>query len=228
VQFDNILRRRDGRDDAHALQSFETRSDALRFAPHAPARLAATVLICESTVQRSAPLVRTNIIYGVEARVQHLPRKAASAASATSRNTHSCTTSPRPRTSFPDTISSTMSAIGPFPLPAEGKKPAAPPVLTADQQKKYDELLTTVKSWSTLPKTSAKGAEEEALSDLERMWLTRECLLRYLRAAKWSLPNATQRLRDTVIWRREYGTDRFTADYISEENATGKLCFASA
>jgi hypothetical protein len=121
-----------------------------------------------------------------------------------------------------------MSAIGPFPLPAEGKKPAAPPVLTADQQKKYDELLTTVKSWSTLPKTSAKGAEEEALSDLERMWLTRECLLRYLRAAKWSLPNATQRLRDTVIWRREYGTDRFTADYISEENATGKLCFASA
>ena len=116
-----------------------------------------------------------------------------------------------------------MSAIGPFPQPAEGIKPAAPPQLTADQQKKYDELLTTVKAWTTLPKTSAKGAEEEALSDTERIWLTRECLLRYLRATKWNLPQATQRLRDTVVWRREYGTDAFTADYISEENATGKL-----
>ncbi|KAK7192012.1 hypothetical protein DPSP01_003883 [Paraphaeosphaeria sporulosa] len=115
-----------------------------------------------------------------------------------------------------------MSAIGPFPHPAEGKKPAAPPALTADQQKKYDELLATVKAWTTLPKASAKGAEEEALADPERMWLTRECLLRYLRATKWNLPNATQRLRDTVIWRREYGTDSFTADYISDENATGK------
>ncbi|KAF1973893.1 CRAL/TRIO domain-containing protein [Bimuria novae-zelandiae CBS 107.79] len=115
-----------------------------------------------------------------------------------------------------------MPAIGPFPYPAEGKKPAAPPQLTDEQQKKYDELLTTVRSWPTLPKTSAKGAEEEALSDLERMWLTRECLLRYLRATKWNLAQATQRIRETVIWRREYGTDRLTADYISEENATGK------
>ena len=116
-----------------------------------------------------------------------------------------------------------MPAIGPFALPVEGTKTPAPPQLTADQQKKYDELLTTVKAWSTLPKTSAKGAEEEAISDPERMWLTRECLLRYLRATKWNLPQATQRLRDTVIWRREYGTDGFTADYISEENATGML-----
>lgn len=115
-----------------------------------------------------------------------------------------------------------MPAIGPFPQPADGIKPAAAPQLTADQQKKYDELLTTVKAWTTLPKTSAKGAEEEALSDPERMWLTRECLLRYLRATKWNLPQATQRLRETVVWRREYGTDGFTADYISEENATGK------
>lgn len=116
-----------------------------------------------------------------------------------------------------------MPAIGPVSHPAEGTKPAVPPVLTAEQQQKYDELLTAVKAWSTLPKTSSKGAEEEALSDDERMWLTRECLLRYLRATKWNLPQATQRLRDTVVWRREYGTDRFTADYISEENATGML-----
>lgn len=115
-----------------------------------------------------------------------------------------------------------MSAIGPFPHPAEGCKPASPPALTDDQQQKYNELLAAAKSWETLPKTSAKGAEKEALSDAERMWLTRECLLRYLRATKWNLPQAIKRVQDTLVWRREYGTDNFTADYISEENATGK------
>ncbi|KAF1957909.1 CRAL/TRIO domain-containing protein [Byssothecium circinans] len=115
-----------------------------------------------------------------------------------------------------------MSAIGPFPHPAEGSKPAVPPPLTADQQSKYDELLTTVKSWTDLPKSSAKGAEQAPLTDSERMWLTRECLLRYLRATKWNLAQASKRLQGTLIWRREYGTDGFTADYISDENETGK------
>jgi hypothetical protein len=115
-----------------------------------------------------------------------------------------------------------MSAIGPFPEPASGSKPAAAPVLTAEQQTKYDELLADVRSWETVPTTSAKGAEATPLADDERLWLTRECLLRYLRATKWVVPTAAQRLRSTLVWRREYGTDRFSADYISEENATGK------
>ncbi|CAG5181038.1 uncharacterized protein ALTATR162_LOCUS9562 [Alternaria atra] len=115
-----------------------------------------------------------------------------------------------------------MSAIGPFADPAPGCKPAAAPALTAEQQTKYDQLLADVRTWETLPATSAKGAEESPISDYERMWLTRECLLRYLRATKWNLAQATQRLRSTLVWRREYGTDRFTAEYISEENETGK------
>ncbi|KAF2851396.1 CRAL/TRIO domain-containing protein [Plenodomus tracheiphilus IPT5] len=115
-----------------------------------------------------------------------------------------------------------MSAIGPFAEPAPGCKPAPTPALTADQQSKYDQLLADVRSWETIPKTSAKGAESAPLSDEERMWLTRECLLRYLRATTWNLTQAADRLRATLIWRREYGTDRFTADYISEENETGK------
>jgi hypothetical protein len=115
-----------------------------------------------------------------------------------------------------------MSAIGPFPEPASGSKPAAAPALTAEQQTKYDELLADVRSWETVPTTSAKGAEATPLADDERLWLTRECLLRYLRATKWVVPTAAQRLRSTLVWRREYGTDRFSADYISEENATGK------
>ncbi|KAI4630484.1 hypothetical protein J4E80_001420 [Alternaria sp. BMP 0032] len=115
-----------------------------------------------------------------------------------------------------------MSAIGPFAEPAPGCKPAAAPALTAEQQTKYDELLADVRTWETLPTTSAKTAETSPISDDERMWLTRECLLRYLRATKWNLPQAIQRLRSTLVWRREYGTDRFTAEYISEENETGK------
>ncbi|KAF2736058.1 CRAL/TRIO domain-containing protein [Polyplosphaeria fusca] len=110
----------------------------------------------------------------------------------------------------------------PFPHPAPEAKPSTAATLTADQQAKYDELLKAAKSWETLPKTSAKNAEQVALGDDEKMWLTRECLLRYLRASKWALPQAIKRVQDTLVWRREYGTSTFTADYISDENATGK------
>ena len=54
------------------------------------------------------------------------------------------------------------------------------------------------------------------------MWLTRECLLRYLRAAQWSLPEATKRLLATLLWRREYFDPTHDGDYFSPENETGK------
>jgi hypothetical protein len=47
-------------------------------------------------------------------------------------------------------------------------------------------------------------------------------LLRYLRAAKWNEAQATARVQATLVWRREYGVEEHTADYISEENETGK------
>ncbi|EUC49999.1 hypothetical protein COCMIDRAFT_1400 [Bipolaris oryzae ATCC 44560] len=115
-----------------------------------------------------------------------------------------------------------MSAMGPFAKPAEGCKPPAAPALTADQQTKYDQLLADVRTWDSLPTTLAKTTETAPITDDERMWLTRECLLRYLRAVKWNVPQAAERLRSSLTWRREYGTDTFTSDYISEENATGK------
>jgi hypothetical protein len=114
-----------------------------------------------------------------------------------------------------------MATTTPFAEPAAGCIPAAPPALTADQQTKYDHILTEVKSWESLPTTRAE-TETAPLSDDERIWLTRECLLRYLRATKWAVPPAIQRLRATLVWRREFGTERLTADYISEENAKGK------
>ena len=96
--------------------------------------------------------------------------------------------------------------------------PAAPE-LTPDQQAKYDELLNRVKLWNTIPSTTGK---EGPINDREIMWLTRECLLRYLRATKWSLAEAEKRLLGTLTWRRDYGVEELTADYISPENETGK------
>ena len=52
--------------------------------------------------------------------------------------------------------------------------------------------------------------------------MTRECLLRYLRATNWNVSQAETRIRNTLIWRREYGVEKHTADYISIENETGK------
>jgi hypothetical protein len=110
----------------------------------------------------------------------------------------------------------------PFEKPVAECKPAAPATLTPEQQKKYDDVLTAVKSWEALPKTSAKGAETAPLDDEEKMWLTRECLLRYLRATKWHTQQAIKRIQESVVWRREYDLKKLTAEYISEENSTGK------
>lgn len=101
-------------------------------------------------------------------------------------------------------------------------KPTARPPYTADQLQKYDQLLASVSKWTDIPDSSVKGSNSTPLADHERMFLTRECLFRYLRATTWKVDQAEIRLRNTLIWRREYGTDKHTADYISVENETGK------
>ena len=103
--------------------------------------------------------------------------------------------------------------------PVESAKPNPIPALTADQEKKYDEVLSTVKSWKEIPSTKGKGGP---ITENEIMWLTRECILRYLRATKWSITEAQKRLLGTLTWRREYGVEELTGDHISPENETGK------
>lgn len=110
----------------------------------------------------------------------------------------------------------------PFLRPAPSSKAPPAPVLTADQAQKYDSVLSTIKDWATTPPPSAPKSLVFPLTDEERMWLTRECILRYLRASKWSVPEATTRLLATLAWRREYILDSHTAEYFSDENATGK------
>lgn len=103
--------------------------------------------------------------------------------------------------------------------PIESAVPASPPTLTADQQSKYESLLETVKSWKEVSSTAGKGGP---VTDNEIMWLSRECILRYLRATKWNTTEAAKRILGSLTWRREYGVEETTAEHVSPENETGK------
>jgi len=106
----------------------------------------------------------------------------------------------------------------PFESPApEAVKPQRVQ-LTAEEQAKYDAVLEHMKSITSLPTSSAKKSKETApLSEVEQYFLTRECLLRYLRATKWNVAEAKKRLEGTIIWRREYGTDTLAAEHVEPE-----------
>ncbi|KAK1453547.1 CRAL/TRIO domain-containing protein [Colletotrichum melonis] len=111
----------------------------------------------------------------------------------------------------------------PIALPLPASSTPAVPALAADQQAKYDGLLSQARAWTEVKcTTAAHVAKSGPLTDSERQWLTRECLLRYLRATKWSPKDAEKRLLETLAWRREYGVEALTADHISPENETGK------
>ncbi|MCJ1268249.1 hypothetical protein MMC22_008136 [Lobaria immixta] len=131
--------------------------------------------------------------------------------------------SPNSLDGAPPTSDSTPSSSStPLLHPSKGTVLPPPRSLTPDQSAKYDSLLSTVASWTNIPTSSAAKSPTSPIADPERMWLTRECLLRYLRAAKWSLPNATKRLLATLVWRREYLDPSHGPNYFSPENETGK------
>ena len=109
----------------------------------------------------------------------------------------------------------------PIESPTPDSKPEPRAELTADQQAKYASVLAKAQAFTDVqcPKEKDKSGP---LTDTERSWLTRDCILRYLRATNWSVDEAASRLLDTLAWRREYGLDGFTPDYISPEQETGK------
>jgi len=55
----------------------------------------------------------------------------------------------------------------------------------------------------------------ESLTEFEEYWLSEEGILRFLRATKGDEDAAKKRLEDTLLWRRNFGLDSFTAEYIS-------------
>lgn len=110
----------------------------------------------------------------------------------------------------------------PLTAPYPGSQAKTPPALTSAQEDMYSQVLAAVSDWTTIASSTQKNAPQEPINESERMWLTRECLLRYLRATKWKVPDTLKRLQGTLSWRREYGADTFSAEYISPENETGK------
>ena len=109
----------------------------------------------------------------------------------------------------------------PFAAPLDTAMPMPRPPLTADQEKRYEELLQRVLAWTKLATASDKTSSESPLTDSERLFLTRECLFRYLRATSWNVAQAETRLKATLVWRREYGVEKLTSDYIEIESRTG-------
>ncbi|KAG9118416.1 hypothetical protein FRC07_007081 [Ceratobasidium sp. 392] len=105
------------------------------------------------------------------------------------------------------------------PPPAPATNPSAP--LDEDQEKAYGIILKHYSSPSySIPNVAA---EKAALTEEERFWMTRDCLLRYLRASKWVLATTITRLDDTLKWRREYGLyDLITPEHVEPESLTGK------
>jgi hypothetical protein len=108
----------------------------------------------------------------------------------------------------------------PLARPLENCQPEVQPELTPEMLRKYEEVLAAVKEWTEVPISTAYNAAKEPLTDDDRIFLTRDCVLRYLRASKGDVPTATKRLMATLTWRREYGILGFSHDYISPENET--------
>ncbi|KAJ3501403.1 hypothetical protein NLJ89_g9352 [Agrocybe chaxingu] len=58
----------------------------------------------------------------------------------------------------------------------------------------------------------------------ELRWLRKpDTIPRYMRAAKWNLPDAKKRIQATIEWRREYQPDLIPPDEIRIESETGKI-----
>lgn len=117
-----------------------------------------------------------------------------------------------------------MPHVDPFPEPSSKSSIPVRPELDEAQEAKYDEVLQYFLKLEKVP-TSEKMTELTPITDDDRIFLTRECFLRYLRATKWVVPDAIKRIEGTLGWRRQFGVDpetTLTADLVSEEGETGK------
>lgn len=113
-------------------------------------------------------------------------------------------------------------------------QPPKPADLTEEQLEKYGKILKHFSNpeltFPTKEKKNAENRELKPLESYEKAWLTRECLLRYLRATKWVLDDCIERITLSIAWRREFGIsnggeehgDKLTADTVSPEGESGK------
>ncbi|CCH58348.1 hypothetical protein TBLA_0A05550 [Henningerozyma blattae CBS 6284] len=125
-----------------------------------------------------------------------------------------------------DLISCEKVIISP---PKEYGSPKPMPKITKEQDEAYRKLLTYFSDPKyELAVNTKDTSKRRALSPREKFWLTRECILRFLRAAKWHEENAIKNLEETMAWRREVGItydsdeNPLRGDTVAIENETGK------
>lgn len=109
----------------------------------------------------------------------------------------------------------------PLPVPTHPNA-QPPPELTGKAKQEYDRVFAHFAN----PEYGLPGIPSEKSSKLmeeECMWLSYECLLRYIRAAKHDVALAIKRIEDTLKWRRDFGIyDILTAELVEPEAVTGK------
>lgn len=109
---------------------------------------------------------------------------------------------------LPATIMSPVYTQSPPPTHISDPLPSSSEI-DAEQTKLYEQVLAHF--------TSAA----DALSEHEKFWLSRECILRYLRATKWKADQAIERLEATLKWRKEFGIDmengKVTPEHVEPE-----------
>lgn len=103
------------------------------------------------------------------------------------------------------------------------------PNITEEQYGLYQKVLKYFQDKNfELAINTMDNIQKRPLSSREKCWLTRECILRFLRASKWDYNKAIKNLTETMSWRREagitYENDEvpLTSDHVSIENETGK------
>lgn len=115
--------------------------------------------------------------------------------------------------------------------PKGSPAPQKPADLNKEQMGRLVEMLEHFnKPGLELPiDTTSNCSKTRPISSWERFFLTRECLLRYLRARNWDVPKAIKMLTETLVWRREVGITHGEEDDhplkpedIAVENETGK------
>ena len=134
-----------------------------------------------------------------------------------------------------DDVPESQKTFIPFDQPDAGSHVPQEHKLTDEQLDKYqkvyihfsDEDLKIAQTEETQKHHDLSKATPLTLT--EKAWLTRECFLRYLRATKWIVKDAIDRIELTLAWRREFGVAGETeadnvvnGDLCSPENETGK------
>lgn len=98
-----------------------------------------------------------------------------------------------------------------------------------EHDKIYEEVLDHFKKTELYPvrEQNCPQSEYKPLNKHEKAWLSKQCLLRYLRACDWNKEDAIKRITGSIAWRREFGIaggefDKITSDLVKVENETGK------